>query len=394
MSRRLPPLSDCLLAVGCLGVAEAEIWTVDVGGPLPVLSVSLAVGCLAVAYRRTAPLSATAVSLIALMVVSSLVGNEAATTLGWLVVALVMCASCGFHASRPIAGLGIVLGLTGTAIVVEHGFVISEVLFGWVLAGGAWFAGRALGIQAAATRLAKEHAQLIEERTQMLAEAAVAEERLRIAREMHDVVAHSLSVMMLHVGGVRRLLRADQVPQREALTSAESAGREATAEMHRILGVLRDAPGAQPGPAPSLEHLEELLEPARGAGLSVDLRVTGQPRELPQGLGLAAFRIVQEALTNVLRHAQADRVEVHLTYRSDRIDIDVCDDGRGPSRSAVSDGHGLVGMRERAAAYGGTLSSGPGPHGGFAVRASMPFPGGSEAPVPRIPDTAVGQGPA
>ncbi len=196
----------------------------------------------------------------------------------------------------------------------------------------------------------------------------MAEERLRIAREMHDVVSHSLSVMTLHVSGVRRLLRPDQVEERAALETAERTGRESIAEMHRMLGVLRGP--ETDAPAPGLARLAELLEPARAAGLEVACTVDVGP--LPPGLDLAAYRIVQEAVTNVIRHARARRVT--CTVRSDgrTLDLRVTDDGAGGAVAGAG-GHGLVGMRERAALYGGTVEAGPGP-GGFTVHAVLPVP--------------------
>ena len=372
MRRWLPPTPDFLLALVLLVATQAEIWTAGLPGSVPPVSAALAVGALALAARRTAPLTSTAVSLTGSMVVPSLSGQEAATTLGWLVVALVACASCGYYSRARAAGLLIVLGLPALALVIEHGPAPGEVLFGWILAGGAWYAGRALSAQVALTRLAREHAALTEERTALRAEAAVADERIRIAREMHDVVAHGMSVMMLHVGGVRRLLRPDQEQERAALADAETAGREATAEMHRILGVLRDDTEAGPVCSPSLRRLDELLATARAGGLVVELWEEGEPRTLPRGVDQAAFRIVQEALTNVRRHASAGRVTVRIGYGRDRLDLEVCDDGVG-QQDPVPGGHGLAGMRERATAYGGSLRVGRGPDGGFLVAATLPL---------------------
>jgi signal transduction histidine kinase len=192
---------------------------------------------------------------------------------------------------------------------------------------------------------------------------------------MHDVVSHSLAGLTLHVSGVRRLLRPDQAQERAALETAERTGRESIAEMHRMLGVLRGADDS--APAPGLARLAELLEPARAAGLAVRCTVDGELGDLPPGVDLAAYRVVQEAVTNVLRHAGARVLEVGVARDGAMLDLRVRDDGCG-GPSAGAGGHGLVGMRERAAAYGGAVEAGPVP-GGYEVRARLPVPAAEEA---------------
>jgi len=193
------------------------------------------------------------------------------------------------------------------------------------------------------------------------AELAVADERARIARELHDIVGHSVSVMTVQAAGVRRLLRSDQEREREAL-----------AEMRRMVGVLRSPDeAASLAPQPGLRDLEALVESARQAGLPVDLHVDGDPVELPPGVDLAAYRVVQEGLTNALKHAHATRAEVRLRYDDGQVEVSVTNDGRrdgGASRG----GHGLAGMRERIAVYGGRLEAGPQPAGCFRLRATLP----------------------
>lgn len=382
VGRWRPPGRDVLLAAGLLAVVLVEVWTVDVADLAPILAAALTVGCVGLTFRQVAPLTSTAVSITGALVVPALLGNEAATTLGWLMVCLAAAASCGYHARPPLAGMALVLGLIGVALAVEHGPMVSEILFGWILGGGAWFAGYALSTQASLTRLARDHADLVEDRSRWRADAALADERLRIARDIHDSLAHSVSVMQLHVGGVRRLLAPHQVRERAALEAAESAGREATAELHRILAVLRDGEGGGERSgvdleATSLGQLPRLIGVATDAGLRVDHRERGRPRPLPHGLDQAAFRIIQEALTNVRRHSAARRVEVTVDYRPAELAIEVCDDGAGPQGGEP--GHGLTGMRERAAAYGGTLVAGPGELGGFVVRACLPLPPSAKA---------------
>ncbi len=187
----------------------------------------------------------------------------------------------------------------------------------------------------------------------------MAEERARIARELHDVVGHSVSVMTVQAAGVRRLLEPEQEREREALEIVEQTGREALAEMRRLVGVLRrpeEAPAL--APQPSLEHLDRLVAQAREAGLPVELRVEGDPVQLAAGLDLTAYRFVQEGLTNALKHARASHAEVLVRYDDGHVELTVSDDGSGDG-GGESGGHGLVGMRERMSVYGGELEAGP-----------------------------------
>ena len=205
------------------------------------------------------------------------------------------------------------------------------------------------------------------------ARVAVAEERARIARELHDVVGHSVSVMTVQASGVRRLLRPDQEREREALLVVERTGREALAEMRRMVGVLRrpeEAPAL--APQPSLDHLSRLVEQAREAGLPVELRIEGEAIQLPAGVDLTAYRLVQEGLTNVVKHAQATRAEVLVNYGDGYLEVTVNDDGQGVG-NGDGGGHGLVGMRERVSVYGGELDAGPQTGGGYRLRAKLPI---------------------
>jgi signal transduction histidine kinase len=221
-----------------------------------------------------------------------------------------------------------------------------------------------------------ERAERAERERETAARVAVAEERARIARELHDVVAHSVSVMVLQTGAVRRLLDEHQTREREALGAVERTGREALAEMRRLLGVLR-APDEQAelAPQPGLSELPALVARTEAAGLPVALRVEGEPSALPLGIDLSAYRIVQEALTNTLKHAGPAHAEVAIRYERDSIDIEIADDGRrAPTDNGG--GHGLVGMRERATLYGGELTAEAREGGGFVVHARLPVPAG------------------
>jgi signal transduction histidine kinase len=232
--------------------------------------------------------------------------------------------------------------------------------------------GRALGV------LEFESDRLERERDQRIAEALAAE-RGRIARELHDVVGHSISVMGIQAGAVRMRMGDDQAREREALMAVERTGRQAVGEMRRLIGLLRTAPDEVSSPNPSLRRIEQLVAEARQTGLSVDLRITGSLEALPPGVDLAGYRIVQEALTNALKHAPGSRVSVDIRAERDRLDIEVCDDGgAAPAAPDVNGhvGHGLIGMRERASLYGGSLTTGAAPGGGFRVRARIPLEDG------------------
>jgi len=236
----------------------------------------------------------------------------------------------------------------------------------------AWVIGFALGERLRETDVTRRLADQAELEREEQARLAVAEERARIARELHDVVGHSVSVMTVQAAAVRRLLEDDQEKERDALLVVEQTGREALAEMRRMVGVLRrpeEAPAL--APQPSLEHLEQLLATTREAGLPVELKIEGTPAELPPALDTTAYRIVQEALTNAVKHANAGRAEVLVRYGKGAVELVVSDDGCGNGDGGGS-GHGLVGMRERVSVYGGELEAGPQSGGGFRLRATLP----------------------
>jgi signal transduction histidine kinase len=254
----------------------------------------------------------------------------------------------------------------------------------YALLAAAWGLGELQRRRRLATaRLEQLNAQLQRERD-LKARWAVAEERARIARELHDVVAHSVSVMVVQAGAARRLVDGDPAQARQALTSIESTGRQALAEMRRLVGVMRHDGEARPeeaadalAPQPGLADLDALVSRARDAGLEVELQVEGAPRPLAAGVDLSAYRIVQEALTNCLKHAGAAKAIVHLCYGREDLELQVLDDGRGVvglrDAGRENGGHGLIGMRERVAVFGGNLDVGPRPGGGFKVDARLPL---------------------
>ncbi|MFC0033274.1 sensor histidine kinase [Micromonospora chaiyaphumensis] len=249
------------------------------------------------------------------------------------------------------------------------------VLNNLLTASVAYAVGRAVQARRQSTRMLRERARIAETTQRSLAEQAVADERRRIARELHDVVAHHVSVMGVLATGARRVLRRDPDAADEAMATVEETGRATLRELRRLLDVLRtDAePAAELTPQPGLTGIEALVEQVREAGLPVTLRVDGTPGPMEDGVALTVYRIVQEALTNALKHAGRATALVRLTLADGFLAVEVTDTGRGPTPAAGRIGHGLVGMRERVALYGGILRTGPRPGGGFRVYARIPL---------------------
>ena len=273
------------------------------------------------------------------------------------------------------AGVGLIIVLVGIVIVVYNipGETASDLVFIPLRFVVAWVAGYALRERAEQAEAAEERAAQAEREREAAARVAVAEERSRIARELHDIVAHAVSVMVLQVGAVRHKLPDALAADRDALRGVERAGRTALAEMRRLLAAMRrEGDEAELVPQPGLDGLDSLLAEIGRAGLPVELHVDGQPVPLPRGVDLSAYRIVQEGLTNALKHARANDADVTVRYRPDELEIEVRDNGQG---SVTSDGlgHGLIGVRERVKIYGGKMSAGTASSGGFVLSTSLPL---------------------
>jgi signal transduction histidine kinase len=270
-------------------------------------------------------------------------------------------------------GLAIVLG--GAALIVynEPGHASSNLLLIPALFGIGWAGGFAVRQRTAEADAARERAAHAERERGSAARIAVAEERIRIARELHDIVAHAVSVMVLQVGAVRHNLPAVQTADKKALEAVEQAGRAALTEMRRLLGAMRqDGQQLVLTPQPGLDDLDALVEDVVRAGLPVHVHIEGDAAPLPRALDLSAYRIIQEALTNVLKHAHASEAEVTIDYHPDALEVEVRDDGLG-SQFADAVGHGLVGIGERVKIYGGELETENLPSGGFLVRTRLPL---------------------
>jgi signal transduction histidine kinase len=278
------------------------------------------------------------------------------------------------------AGIGLVIILASIIIVVVNipgAQTTGDLVFIPLRFVVAWVAGYALRERAEKAEAAEERAARAEREREAAARLAVAEERARIARELHDIVAHAVSVMVLQVGAVRHKLPASLAEDSEALKAVERAGRTALAEMRRLLAAMRpDGDEAEFVPQPGLDGLDSLLDEVGRAGLPVHLHVDGEPFPLPRAIDLSAYRIVQEGLTNALKHSRASNADVTVRYGADELQLEVRDDGRG---SATSDGlgHGLVGIRERVKIYGGEMTAGTATEGGFVLSTRLPI--GSEA---------------
>jgi signal transduction histidine kinase len=327
--------------------------------------------------RRRWPLPSVLTVFVALFVAQTFDNDGLGVVVTPFFAAIVAAVSAGAIADRrqASAGLAAIIALVVYIAETDPEGGFDDLLFLSVFFIAAWVGGVTISTrtrQASELRARAERAEI--ERERLTAEA-VGEERARIARELHDVVAHSVSVMVVQAAGVRRLLKPEQEREREALLVVERIGREALTEMRRMLGVLRSTgDGPALAPQPGLQHLDRLVEQVRRAGVEVELVVNGEPVTLPPGIDLSAYRIVQEGLTNVLKHGDRRSAQVCVRYSDDQLELEVVDD----STMAVGDdaaGHGLAGMRERVAVYGGDFEAGPRPEGGFRVRARLPIGG-------------------
>jgi signal transduction histidine kinase len=293
----------------------------------------------------------------------------------FFVIGLAVAFLLGNLRSAWQAGIGLVVVLASLAVIVYKipGHTTGELVFIPLDFAVSWVAGFALRERSEQAEAAEMRAAAAERERDAAARIAVAEERARIARELHDIVAHAVSVMVLQVGAVRHKLPDSLAADRDALTDVERAGRTALAEMRRLLAAMRDdGDEAELGPQPGLDGLDSLREEIGRAGLPVELHVDGEPFPLPRGIDLSAYRIVQEGLTNALRHARATKADVIVRYRPGELQLEVRDDGVG---SSTTDGlgHGLVGIRERVKIFGGEMTAGAANEGGFVLNTRLPL---------------------
>ncbi|MGW7005970.1 sensor histidine kinase [Streptomyces sp. NPDC054933] len=385
--RRHPTMVDSFWAFVLLGFSALQI--VSEGGPRhqrlleipPTLALSLVV-----ALRRRAPekmLLLTIATGVAQLVfrITPTPGNFA------MLVIVYTVASVGAQWARRVA----LLGSLSAAVLYELRWPSSSattwghlvaVVFMTIPFALAWVIGDSLRTRRAYYAQLEERAERLQREREAQAKAAVAAERARIARELHDVVAHNVSVMVVQADGAAYVLDASPDQAKQALSTISQTGRLALAEMRRLLGLLRasDDSGGEYVPQPGVDQLGDLIDQVRGAGLPVDFAVDGTPRPLSSGVELTAYRIVQEALTNTRKHGGPDaRATVHITYGDAELQMLIEDDGRGAQHELYEEGgadglgQGMIGMRERIAMVGGTLDTGPRPGGGFRISAALPL---------------------
>lgn len=372
---RDPAKRDPLLAAALTVFGQVEAWTsAEVDGPRAAVAAVVAVMTLATAWRRRAPL-AVALLTITLVLTSEATWNVPDAIAAPVLALLLACYSLGAHAPLRTAATGLVLVLApllASALWQDKG--LDDFLFLGTIFAGIWASGRLVRSRRGLAAQLADRAVLLEHERDQQASLAAAAERNRIARELHDVVAHCVNVMVLQAGAERRVLGNERPETVETLQAIEDTGRQALGELRRLLGIVR-AEGEDPAlePQPTLAELHTLIEHAQRAGVDAQLRVEGEPRPLPPGLELSGFRIVQEALTNTLKHAAATSATVTVRYRPAALELEITDDGPGaPDHDETGGGHGLIGMRERVAIFDGTLDAGPRAGGGFRVSARLP----------------------
>lgn len=357
---------DVLLAgvIGLAGLVELGLGAVP--GHTGVAVLSLLVMTTALLVRRVRPRTSLVLVLLALTIQSFLgvpVNGQLVTNLFIVVAAY----SVGAHLDRRASAIGLAVGAVLVSVAIAAaGSGGSDYGFGLLLIAGPWIAGVLVRARSAAEAEAVAGAR---DRARQAAD----DERERIARELHDIVSHGLSAMVVQAAAAAELVDRSPEAARQAMHEVQTTGAAAMTEMRHMLGLMRgdDALGRRPQPA--LDDVHELVAAEQSAGRSVNLTVRGTPRELPRGLALSLFRIVQESLTNVRKHANGSRCKVTIAYTSTGVEVDIVDDGVGPS-APTDPGFGIIGMRERARLYGGSLDAGPrSPEGGWIVRATFPL---------------------
>ena len=378
--RRPGPLAqDIALALGLLVISavafstgrEEALGADQNQPPGAIVAVLTLLATLPIAVRRRYPVEVFAVTLSA-AIANDLIGDRfqfAGALVGLYTVATYVGRPKSIYALAAAA-----LGAAATS-VGDSGTGMAQFVAILAVFAASWLLGDNIRTRRAYLRELEDRADSLEREREESIRRAAADEQARIARELHDIITHNVSVMTVQAAAAGDVFETHPGRVREALDSIESTGREALTELRRLLGRVRpEDAGTNFAPQPGLARLDALLEQVRAAGLQVDLTVEGTPRELPIGLDLSAYRIVQEALTNILKHAQASKAAVRIRYEPDAIELEVVDDGHGPASDDAQRGQGIIGMRERAALVGGALRVGRAPGGGFAVDARIPLP--------------------
>ncbi|HEX5147793.1 MAG TPA: sensor histidine kinase [Candidatus Limnocylindrales bacterium] len=383
---------DVALAVVLTAVTLLPVWLVpaSAGGAEPdiLTNVLLLATTLPIAFRRRQPVLVLAIVVLA-TTLAALTGRSSGVGLGVLIAVY----SVAVHADRRRSLPALTLTMIAVALVltivlastpgVPPAIYPFGLVLAWMIFGAVWLLGDLVRSRGEAVAELRQRNEELEAEREENARLAVADERARIGRELHDAVAHSLSVMVVQAGAARRALETAEPGggiaeerARGALATIEATGRDTLGEMRRVVGALRPTGDEPYEPQPSLDELDRLLTTVREAGLAVELVVEGEARAVPRSVDLSAYRVVQESLTNTLKHAHAASARVRLHYGSDALDVEVTDDGRGAAARLLEPphrGYGLAGMRERVAMVGGEIVAQPGPSGGFVVRARLPL---------------------
>jgi signal transduction histidine kinase len=367
---------DVCLAVATTAGSQAEIWTAHLSQSVAASATTAAV-TLGLAVRRRWPVALGVLAVATLCVHQLALGDvehASAVTVLALVVALFSLGAYAPPRAAIAVGVAGIIGLVVISVVKTK--PVGDVVFVGVVLFAPWLGGLELHRRARRVRQLEAETSDLGERAEQRARAAVEEERARIARELHDVVAHAMSVIVVQAGAERHVLPPEQDSTRAVLETIERTGRQALGEVRRLVGMMRsDEDEFALAPQPSLAYLPDLCEQVRAAGLPVDLEISGTAVPVPPGVDVSAYRIVQEALTNALKHAGPAQARVVVTYQPEGLEIEITDNGRGAEAQPIGHGHGLLGMRERVSIYGGQLQTGVGSSGGYAVRVRLPLSG-------------------
>jgi signal transduction histidine kinase len=383
-----PWLVDGLVALAVAVVSVASLFVSGAADPDQTLwrpldglgYLLIALGALALVARRRWPLAVLAVTLVAVTAYSVRTYPEGGTGLAFFVALYTVATLERRRLVAAAAAIAVVFTVWSEVELYGATMVEGEPVYVAVAVLAAVSLGEAVRNRRAYVAELRDRAERAERTREEEARRRVDEERLRIARELHDVVSHTIGVISVQAGVAAHLLHRRPDKAADSLAAIREASDEALGELHTMLGVLRQGDGdggrAPLAPAPGLAELDALVAQAAGAGIEVKVAVEGEPRRLPSAVDLACYRVVQESLTNVVRHAGASHAEITITHHHDRVEVEILDDGAAPAgNGAVGSGQGIPGMRERARALGGSLEAGPRPGGGFRVQASLPVGG-------------------
>ena len=370
-------LLDVLIAAGLLVIAIPTLFAVQQGGyvykePGAVAIFLTVAEIIPFCFRRHAPLATLVLATIPTLILSGLSYNPNAASQALLIAVYTVGAYC--EKRERAFGVAWILGALFVARAVAPDLDNGGLALNIAIFAAAYLFGSTVRNRRLYTQELEERAVALERERDEEAKRAVADERLHIAQELHDVVAHSMGVIAVQAGVGAHVIDADPAEAKKSLEAIAHTSRTTLTEIRRMLGVLRSDSEAEYAPAPTLDDVDKLVRDIRAAGVEVEVKSEGDTAtELPPGVEFTAYRIVQEALTNVLKHAGKARASVLLRYEPSTLRIEVTDDGRGVNGHASDAGHGLMGMRERVGVYGGSFEAGPRVGGGFRVAASLPY---------------------